>query len=69
MVKAIDEAEKTGNFDAPEYKGASQEFYHRHVCRLDPMPKPVADSFGQMEEDPTVYEACKPASLFGIKLT
>ena len=32
-----------------------QVFYARHVCRLDPMPKDVTDTFAKLAEDPTVY--------------
>ena len=30
-------------------------FYARHVCRIDPMPKEVTDSFAELEKDSTVY--------------
>jgi len=31
--------ESTGDYGQPEYLAAVQEFYHRHVCRLDPWPR------------------------------
>jgi proline-specific peptidase len=30
--------EAAGTFDNPEYKAASDVFYNRHVCRMDPHP-------------------------------
>ncbi len=53
--RALDEHEAAGTTDSPEYQAATQEFYKRHVCRLDPWPGGVLRSFTQMEENPDVY--------------
>lgn len=38
MHKALLQADRDGNYDRPEVKAASAEYYRRHVCRLDPYP-------------------------------
>src|SRR3954468_10163408 len=47
--------EEAGTTDDPEYEEACQVFYRRHVCRLDPWPDEVTESFAWIERDPTVY--------------
>ena len=39
-------------------------FYARHVCRIDPMPKEVTDSFAELEE----FGAFAPAETASPKL-
>jgi proline-specific peptidase len=52
---ALDKHEAAGTTTDPEYIAATNEFYKRHVCRLDPMPQSLIDVFAWMEKDPTVY--------------
>ena len=47
--------EKDGTTDSKEYQDAMEVFYARHVCRLNPMPKDVTDTFAELAKDPTVY--------------
>jgi L-proline amide hydrolase len=47
--------EDAGTTDDPEYTAASEVFYRRHVCRLDPWPEEVVEAFAWIERDPTVY--------------
>jgi proline iminopeptidase len=47
MQKALDEADRTGNYDTPEVKAASDEFYRRHVCSLKEWPDFVMESFAK----------------------
>jgi proline-specific peptidase len=47
MQKALDEADRTGNYDTPEVQAAANEFYRRHVCSLDPYPDFVLASFAK----------------------
>lgn len=50
MQKALLQADRDGNYDRPEVKAASAEYYRRHVCKLDPYPDFVTRSFSQMGE-------------------
>ena len=55
MKETLTKHEEAGTTDSKEYEEAMQVFYARHVCRLDPMPKDVTDTFAKLAEDPTVY--------------
>lgn len=41
MRDAIREGDHEQSYDSPEYVRAMDEFYQRHVCRLDPWPDPM----------------------------
>ena len=43
-----------------------QEFYTRYVCRLDPWPDALVESFDAMEADPTVYGTLNGPSEFTV---
>lgn len=58
--------EAAGTLDSPEYKAASQVFYQRHVCRLDPWPEEVSRTFAAMDADPTVYHAMNGPTEFHV---
>lgn len=58
--------EKANTTDSDEYKEATQAFYERHVCRLDPLPEEVARTFQAMDEDPTVYHAMNGPNEFHV---
>jgi L-proline amide hydrolase len=51
----IDECEKNGDFESPEYEEASGVFYSQHLCRLDPFPEPLMESLGHLKEEPAAY--------------
>ena len=51
----IRECERKGDFESDEYKNAVDVFYGKFICRLDPWPQPVVDTFKNVEDDPTVY--------------
>lgn len=53
--EAIEEGERTGDYESDNYKNACLVFYHKHLCRLDPFPPELAAALGHLEEDPTVY--------------
>ena len=46
----VAEAERTGDF-GEAYQAAMMDYYHRHLCRLDPWPGNVTQSLGQMNLD------------------
>ncbi|MDJ0315798.1 MULTISPECIES: proline iminopeptidase-family hydrolase [Arthrobacter] len=58
--------EEAGTTQKPEYLAAVEEFYRRHVCRLDPVPQDFRDSEKQMEADPTVYYTMNGPNEFHV---
>ncbi|MFU2318770.1 proline iminopeptidase-family hydrolase [Rahnella sp. PCH160] len=58
--------EQAGTIDSEEYKAASQVFYARHVCRLNPWPEEVKRTFAAMDTDPTVYHAMNGPTEFHV---
>jgi len=66
-VQAILERhEAAGTTDSPEYRAASEVFYVRHVCRVQPMPAEVARTFAAIDADPTVYHAMNGPTEFHV---
>lgn len=63
MQKALLQADEDGDYDRPEVVAASQEYYRRHVCKLDPYPEFISRSFDQMGE---VYMVMQGASEFVV---
>jgi len=52
---ALTRHEEADTVTDPEYLAATNEFYLRHLCRVDPMPQDLVDTITQMEAEPTVY--------------
>ena len=48
MEEALIQADIDGDFDRPEVVAATDEYYRRHVCKLDPQPDYVTATFDQM---------------------
>ncbi|KAI9063160.1 prolyl aminopeptidase-2 [Trametes sanguinea] len=63
---AIIRNEEAGTTDSQEYKDAVEVFYKRHLCRLDPWPKELVESFEWMDKDPTVYLTMNGPSEFHV---
>ncbi|KAJ6522347.1 proline iminopeptidase [Mycena vulgaris] len=61
----LDQHEKAGETDKPEYQAAVKVFYARHLCK-GPMPEPVAEALGWIETDSTVYLTMNGPSEFYI---
>ncbi|KAI1107298.1 proline-specific peptidase [Jackrogersella minutella] len=56
MQKALDEAEKKGEYDSPAYNNALDFYYRKHVCRVDPFPPAgLLPALKNLTEDTTVY--------------
>jgi len=55
VQEAIKKHEDEGTMDAPEYHAASQVFYAKHVCRIQPMPKEIQETFAALGSNPHVY--------------
>jgi len=66
VQQTIRKHERAGTFDSPEYQEAMQEFNKRYLCRLDPLPAEVKESFDDMDKDPTVYRTMQGPSEFTI---
>ncbi|KUM41325.1 proline iminopeptidase-family hydrolase [Pseudomonas sp. EpS/L25] len=62
----LDRHEAAGTTDSPEYRAASEVFYARHVCRVQPMPPEVARTFAAIDDDPTVYHAMNGPTEFHV---
>ncbi len=58
--------ETAGTLESDDYKAASQVFYQRHVCRVDPWPEEVLRTFAAMDADPTVYHAMNGPTEFHV---
>ena len=46
--------EKEGTTESEEYEKAVDVYYRKHLCRVDPYPKELEESFEDMKRDPTV---------------
>jgi len=55
FVHTIGKHEADGTTNSKEYQAATMQFYKKHVCRLDPWPKDLVDTFGVVYKNPTVY--------------
>jgi L-proline amide hydrolase len=58
--------EEAGTTDSAEYRAASDVFYARHVCRIQPVPAEVARTFAAIDADPTVYHAMNGPTEFHV---
>ncbi|MHA4968331.1 proline iminopeptidase-family hydrolase [Pseudomonas extremorientalis] len=58
--------EAAGTTSSAEYRAASDVFYARHVCRIQPMPAEVARTFAAIDADPTVYHAMNGPTEFHV---
>ncbi|RPD67091.1 prolyl aminopeptidase-2 [Lentinus tigrinus ALCF2SS1-7] len=63
---ALIKHEEAGTTESKEYQDAMSVFYKRHLCRLDPWPAEVLQSFEWMEKDHTVYYTMNGPSEFFI---
>ena len=62
-VRALDEHERAGTTDSPEYRDALRIFNRRHMCRTRPWPAPLKAALGGFGDE--VYAALWGASEFG----
>jgi proline iminopeptidase len=51
MQEAMARHEKAGTTESEEYQGVTMAYYKRYLCRLDPWPKEVEDSFAGFSPD------------------
>jgi L-proline amide hydrolase len=63
---ALTRHEEAGTVSDPEYLQATNEFYLRHLCRVEPMPRDLIDTITQMEDEPTVYHTMNGPNEFHV---
>ncbi|KAH9944575.1 proline-specific peptidase [Amylocystis lapponica] len=56
--------EAAGTTDDPEYYKGMQQFYGKHVCKIDPLPEDLQKAFAELEANPAVYTAMNGPSEF-----
>lgn len=66
VQSVLEKHEKLGSTSSDEYRTASEVFYARHVCRVQPMPPEVARTFAAIDADPTVYHAMNGPTEFHV---
>ncbi|KAH9945098.1 proline-specific peptidase [Epithele typhae] len=66
VQETLTKHEKDGTTDSKEYHKAMDVFYAKYVCRVSPVPRDVAASPAQLEQDPTVYYTMNGPSEFHI---
>ncbi|TAA25715.1 proline iminopeptidase-family hydrolase [Pseudoxanthomonas winnipegensis] len=64
--EALERHEARGDYQHPDYQAATQVFYQRHVCRLDPWPPEVQRTFAAIADDPTVYFSMNGPTEFHV---
>ncbi|KAM5531779.1 hypothetical protein V8D89_014549 [Ganoderma adspersum] len=62
----LDKHEVDGTTEMKEYQDAVGVYYSRHLCRLNPMPKEVAEVFEALQGDPMVYMTMLGPSEFHV---
>ncbi len=66
VQETLSRHEEAGTTDDPAYEAATQVFYRRHVCRLDPWPDYVRRAFAKLAENPEVYNAMNGPNEFHV---
>ncbi|KAK3705898.1 hypothetical protein LTR37_013051 [Vermiconidia calcicola] len=64
--ETLDRCESDGKTDTEEYEEAVNYFYKLHLCRLEPFPQELNDSFTFLKDDSTVYETMNGPSEFHV---
>ncbi|KAL5492914.1 hypothetical protein ACEPAI_4362 [Sanghuangporus weigelae] len=57
LAERIRRHEIEGTTDDSEYKEATQRFFMKHICSVEPIPDTVSAAFKALREDKTVYNA------------
>lgn len=58
--------ERDGTTDSKEYEEATEFFYHQHLCRVDPFPDEIEQTFAAIKNDDTVYLTMNGPSEFTV---
>ncbi|KAI2627771.1 proline-specific peptidase [Hypoxylon sp. NC1633] len=62
--RTLEECGKIGDHESDAFKAAAAVFMRRFVCRLDPLPEPLVQTFKTVREDTTVYGTMQGHSEF-----
>ncbi|PCH43110.1 proline-specific peptidase [Wolfiporia cocos MD-104 SS10] len=62
----IERHEKERTYESKEYKDAMHVFNMKHICKVDPWPQELLQSFAVMGDDPTVYRTMVGPSEFYV---
>ena len=65
-IRTLERHEAAGTWDDPEYERAVDEFYARHLCRVVPVPEPVARAFAKLARNPQVYRTMNGPTEFHV---
>lgn len=65
-LKALEDGEEHGTTDSAEYKAATLVYFQKHMCRLDPWPAPLLESFAYRQQDDTVFSTLFGGSSFHL---
>jgi proline-specific peptidase len=63
---ALRRHEEAGTTDSEEYQQAEMEFYKLHLCRVDPWPDWLEESFAILLANPEVYYTMNGPSEFHV---
>jgi L-proline amide hydrolase len=66
VQETLSRHEAAGTTGDPDYQKATQAFYSRHVCRVDPLPACVDRTFKKLEEEPEVYNTMNGPNEFHV---
>jgi proline-specific peptidase len=66
FLQTVRKHEAAGTYEAKEYQDATQAFYKKHVCTVDPWPEELNATFACAHANPTVYLAMLGPSEFSI---
>ena len=64
IQETLKKHEKAGTTDDPAYAAATDVYYRRHLCRLDPWPDCLHRTLDQLAQDPEVYNTMWGPSEF-----
>jgi proline-specific peptidase len=57
IQQAIAEGQRTGDYESPEYQKATDLYFRRHLCRVEPWPcKEVLDAIKNLSDDTTAHD-------------
>ncbi|KAI1777777.1 proline-specific peptidase [Hypoxylon cercidicola] len=62
--RTLEDCDKKGDHESPEYKEASTVFMKKFVCRLDPVPEPIQQAWANLKENPAAYMTMQGPSEF-----
>ncbi len=66
VKETLNRHEDAGTLDDPEYAEACKAFYDRYLCRLEPWPQELVDSFGWYDRNPTVSDTLIGRGFRGV---